>query len=109
VVVAYLGDVEQWQTGGSIPRPVIFIGGEERPGPARHRQPANGSPKRMDRIKNPESKTAFEFGPNLLGFNLIWKNSGKFLKILSCLDLPECEFRLTWLYSEISSFHTSST
>jgi hypothetical protein len=37
--------------------------------------------------KNPGKKTAFEFGPNLLGFKLIWKNSGKFPKILICLDL----------------------
>jgi hypothetical protein len=31
-----------------------------------------------------------------------------FPKILSCLDLPEYEFRWVWLYGKICSFHTSS-
>jgi hypothetical protein len=34
-------------------------------------------------------------------FKPIWKNLINSLKFLICLDLPKCEFRLTWLYGEI--------
>jgi hypothetical protein len=42
----------------------------------------------------PGIKTAFKFGPNLLGVQTSLKRSDKFFKILICLDLPDCEFRL---------------
>jgi hypothetical protein len=42
------------------------------------------------------------------GFEPIWKNLINSLKFPICLDLLECEFRLTWLYGEIWSFHTCS-
>jgi hypothetical protein len=54
-----------------------------------------------NRTKNPGSKNAFEFGPNLLGVQTSLEKSGKFPKILICLGLPDCEFRLTWLYGGI--------
>jgi hypothetical protein len=60
------------------------------------------------RSKIPGSKNAFEFGPNLLGVQTGLEKSEKFSKILICLDLLDCEFRLPWLYCEILSFHTSS-
>jgi hypothetical protein len=59
-------------------------------------------------ITIPGSKTIFEFGPNLLGVQTSLEKSDKFPKILICLGLPECEFRLTWLHGEIWSFHTGS-
>jgi hypothetical protein len=46
-------------------------------------------------------KTAFEFGPNLLGVQTGLGKFDKLLKILIFLDLPDCEFRLVWLYGEI--------
>jgi hypothetical protein len=46
--------------------------------------------------------TEFIGGPTCL------EKSDKFSKILICLDLPEPEFRLAWLYSKICRFHTSS-
>jgi hypothetical protein len=60
------------------------------------------------RSKIPGSKNAFEFEPNLLGVQTGLEKSEKFSKILICLDLLDCEFRLPWLYREILSFHTSS-
>jgi hypothetical protein len=53
------------------------------------------------RTKIPGIKTAFEFGPNLLGVQTGLKKSDKFLKILICLALLDCEFRLAWLHAEI--------
>jgi hypothetical protein len=53
------------------------------------------------RTKIPTSKTAFEFGPNLLGVQTGLEKSDKFPKIVICLDLPECEFRLIGLYGGI--------
>jgi hypothetical protein len=53
------------------------------------------------RTKNPGSKTAFEFGPNLLGVQTGLEKSDKFPTILICLHLPDCEFRLIWLYGGI--------
>jgi hypothetical protein len=41
-------------------------------------------------IKNPGSKSTFEFGPNLLGIQTCLEKSDKFLKIPICLGLPEC-------------------
>jgi hypothetical protein len=51
--------------------------------------------------KIPGSQTAFEFGPNLLGDHTGLEKSDKLPKILIYLDLPDCEFRLTWLYGGI--------
>jgi hypothetical protein len=51
--------------------------------------------------KIPRSKTAFEFGPNLLEVQTDLEQSDKFLKILISLDLLDCEFRLAWLYGKI--------
>jgi hypothetical protein len=53
------------------------------------------------------SKTDFEFGPNLLGVQSHLERFDKFPKIIIFLDIPECEFRLAWLYGKIWSFHTS--
>jgi hypothetical protein len=53
------------------------------------------------RTKIPGSKTAFEFGPNLLRIQTGLEKSNKFCKIHICHDLPDCEFRLAWLYGEI--------
>jgi hypothetical protein len=58
-------------------------------------------------IKNPGSKTASKFDPNLFGVQTGLKKSDKFPKILICLSLLEHEFRLVWLYGEIWSFHPS--
>jgi hypothetical protein len=55
-------------------------------------------------IKTPRSKTGFEFELNLLGKQTCLEKSGKFPKILICLDLPKCEFRLSWLYGENLQF-----
>jgi hypothetical protein len=44
--------------------------------------------------KIPGSKTTFEFGPNLMGVQTDLEQSDKFPKILICLDLLDCEFRL---------------
>jgi hypothetical protein len=51
--------------------------------------------------KIPGRQAVFEFGPNLLGVQTGLDKSDKFPKILICLDLSDCEFRLTWLYGEI--------
>jgi hypothetical protein len=59
-------------------------------------------------IKNSGSKTALEFGQNLLGIQTCFEKSEKFSKNLVFHDLPECEFRLTWLYGKIFSFHRNS-
>jgi hypothetical protein len=59
-------------------------------------------------MKIPGRKSTFEFGPNLLGVQTCLEKSEKFSKILICLDLPDCEFGLAWLYGKICSFHTSS-
>jgi hypothetical protein len=59
-------------------------------------------------IKNSESKTTFEFGPNLLGIQTCLGKSDKFPKIFVCPDPLECEFRMTWLYGKIWSFPKSS-
>jgi hypothetical protein len=59
-------------------------------------------------IKIPGSRTAFEFGPNLLGDQIGLKKSGKFPKNLIFLALSDCEFRLVWLYDKIWSPPTSS-
>jgi hypothetical protein len=45
-------------------------------------------------MKIPGSKTAFEFELNLLDAQTCLEKSCKFPKILTCLDLPECEFGL---------------
>jgi hypothetical protein len=60
------------------------------------------------RTKIPWSIIAFEFGPNLLGVQTGLEKFDKFPKILIYLDLWDCEFRLTWLYDGIWSFHASS-
>jgi hypothetical protein len=52
-------------------------------------------------IKIPRSKTTFEFGPNLLGIRTYLEKCDKFPKILTCLALLECEFRLAWLFRKI--------
>jgi hypothetical protein len=59
-------------------------------------------------VKNPGSRAALEFGPNLLEVRTCLEKSDKFPKILIWPDLPESEFRLEWLYEKIWSFHTSS-
>jgi hypothetical protein len=59
-------------------------------------------------IKIAGRKTAFEFALNLLGVQTSLEKSGKFPKILTCIELPKCEFRLGYLYGKICSFHTSS-
>jgi hypothetical protein len=60
------------------------------------------------RTKIPGSKTSFEFRPNLLGVQIGLEKSDKFLKIIICRDLPNCEFRFAWLFGKTSCFHTSS-
>jgi hypothetical protein len=45
-------------------------------------------------IKIPGSKTSFEFELNLLEVQTYLEKSGKFPKILTYVDFPECEFRL---------------
>jgi hypothetical protein len=45
-------------------------------------------------IKIPGSKTTFEFKLNLLEAQACLEKIGKFPKILTCLVLTECEFRL---------------
>jgi hypothetical protein len=50
-------------------------------------------------LKN-RKQTTFEFGQNLLEVQTSFEKSDKFPKILICLDLPECEFRLAWLYGK---------
>jgi hypothetical protein len=59
-------------------------------------------------IKIPGRRPTFEFGSNLLGVQTCLEKSDNFPKILICLDLLDCEFRLTWLYDKIWSLHTSS-
>jgi hypothetical protein len=53
------------------------------------------------RTKNPRTGNAFEFGPNLLEVQTCLEKSNNFPKILICLDLLDCEFRLAWLYGKI--------
>jgi hypothetical protein len=53
------------------------------------------------RTKIPGNKTTFEFGPNLLGVQTGLEKSDKFSKILICIVLQDCEFRLASLYGEI--------
>jgi hypothetical protein len=60
-------------------------------------------------IKNPGSRTDFEINLNLLGIQTYLENSYKFPKILIYLSLPEYEFRVTWLYGKIQSFHACSS
>jgi hypothetical protein len=45
-------------------------------------------------IKIPVSKTSFEFELDLFDVQTCVKKSSKFSKILTCLNLPESEFRL---------------
>jgi hypothetical protein len=44
--------------------------------------------------KIPGIKTAFEFGPNLLGVQTGLGKFDKFPRIIISLDLPNCEFKL---------------
>jgi hypothetical protein len=44
--------------------------------------------------KKSRKQTAFEFGPNFLAVQTYLEKSYKLPKILVCLDLPKCEFRL---------------
>jgi hypothetical protein len=53
------------------------------------------------RTKNPRTGNAFEFVPNLLEVQTCLEKSNNFPKILICLDLLDCEFRLAWLYGKI--------
>jgi hypothetical protein len=59
-------------------------------------------------IKILGSKSAFEFELNLFAVQTRLNKFGKFPRILTCLALPECEFRLAYLYGKICSFPTSS-
>jgi hypothetical protein len=53
------------------------------------------------RTKIPRNKTTFEFGPNLLGVQTGLEKSDKISKILICIVLQDCEFRLASLYGKI--------
>jgi hypothetical protein len=52
-------------------------------------------------MKNPGSRTVFEFDSNLLRIQIGLEESNKFPKIPIYLDLSEYEFRLTWLHDKI--------
>jgi hypothetical protein len=53
------------------------------------------------------NKFKFEYSLNFKGVQTFLEKSSKFTNILSSHDLPEYEFRLTHLYSNIGSSFTS--
>jgi hypothetical protein len=57
-------------------------------------------------LKNPESRTVFEFDSNLLGIQTGLEKSDKFPKFPIYLDLLEYEFTSAWLHDKIWRFHT---
>jgi hypothetical protein len=50
-------------------------------------------------------KIKFEFSLNFKGVQTFWEKCHKFIKILSCGCLHECEFIWSYLYSRIWSFY----
>jgi hypothetical protein len=52
-------------------------------------------------LKFLEPKLLLNLGQIYWVFKLVWKNLINYPKILICLDLPDCEFRLAWLYGKI--------